>query len=405
MALDLVEEKQQSTEQAAGPARPPENGRHGMALRLTVIGVVVLGAMIYYGIHTRTAAEARLSAATAEAAIPVVDVITPGPDAPAGALVLPGNTQAFTDSPIYARTSGYLNRWYADIGARVKKGTLLAEIDVPELDQQLRQARADLATAETNLSLADITSARNQALLTTHSVSTQERDNAVHAQAAAGSAVESNRANVARLEQLQSFEKIYAPFDGVITARTTDIGALVDAGANGQKALFHLGAIRKLRVYIAVPEVYSRAATSGLTAVLTLDEYPARTFSGTLVRNASAIDASSRTLLVEVDVDNPDGLLLPGAYVQVHLRLPAATRSVTIPANALLFRAEGLRVGVVRNDRAELVAITIGRDYGNALEVVSGLQTTDAVILDPSDSLSDGTPVRVRNRQVGGSAQ
>jgi RND family efflux transporter MFP subunit len=376
-----------------------------MAFRLAAVTVLVLGSIVYYGIRTRTAAQARLVAATAEAAVPVVEVTNPAPDAPATELVLPGNTQAFTESPIYARTSGYLSRWHADIGARVKKGALLAEIDAPELDQQLRQTRADLATAEANLSLADITSARNQALLVTHSVSTQERDNAVHAQAAARSAVESNRANVARLEQLQSFEKIYAPFDGVITARTTDVGALVDAGASSQKELFHLGAIQKLRVYVAVPETSSRAATSGLKAVLTLDEYPGRPFSGTLVRNASAIDRSSRTLLVEVDVDNPDGLLLPGAYVQVHLRLPAASRSVTIPANALLFRSEGLRVGVVRDGRTDLVAISIGRDYGNTLEVVSGLRTTDDVILDPSDSLSAGTLVRVRHPQTGGEAR
>lgn len=371
-------------------------------LHIAIITVLLIGSSIYYGIRTRTVAQAKLVAATAEAAVPVVDVTHPVPDAPATELVLPGNTQAFTDSPIYARTTGYLSRWHADIGARAKKGTLLAEIDAPELDQQLRQARADLATAEADLNLADITSARNQALLVTHSISTQERDNAVHAQAAAQSAVESNRANVARLEQLQSFEKIYAPFDGVITARTTDVGALVDAGAGSQKALFRLGAIHRLRVYVAVPETSSRAAASGSNAVLTLDEYPGRTFSGTLVRNASAIDASSRTLLVEVDVDNPEGLLLPGAYVQVHLRLPAASRSVTIPANTLLFRSEGLRVGVVRDGRADLVPISIGRDYGNALEVVAGLQTTDAVILDPSDSLSPGTLVRVRNRQKEG---
>jgi RND family efflux transporter MFP subunit len=371
-------------------------------LGLPVVASLALGAVIYYGIHSRAAAASRLAAATESAAITVVDVTHPKPDAPAAELVLPGNTEAFTDTPIFARTSGYLTRWYVDIGARVTQGQLLAEIETPELDQQLRQARADLSTADTLHALADITAARSQTLLATRSVSTQERDNAVHGQAASTSTVESHRANVARLEQLKSFGTIRAPFAGVITARNTDVGALVDAGAGARQGLFRLGAIHKLRVYVPVPEARSRAAATGLKVELTLDEFPGRRFAGTVARNASTIDMSSRTLLVEVDVDNPGGLLLPGAYVQVHFPLRSAATSVTIPANTLLFRAEGLRVGVVRHGHAALVPITVGRDYGGTLEVVSGLKATDAVILDPSDSLTSGAAVDVRSQTGGG---
>jgi RND family efflux transporter MFP subunit len=361
-----------------------------------------LGYGIHNGIRARTMASAELTRATDQAATPVVKTVHPTLAAPVAEIVLPGNTQAFTDSPIYARTSGYLTRWYFDIGARVKKGDLLADIETPEIDQQLQQAQAQFETAQANYDLAKTTAARWQGLLKTNSVSKQETDQAVANMSAQKAVVDSNSANVRRLQQLQSFENVYAPFDGVITARSTDIGALIDAGSSAQgKELFHLAAISTLRVFVPVPEVYSNAAHPGATATLTLDEYPGRAFRGRLVRNSSAIDPASRTLLVEVDVDNPDGLLLPGAYVSVHLKLPVIVRSVTIPANTLLFRREGLRVGVVRGGRASLVPVSIGRDYGASVEIVSGLRPSDAIILDPSDSLESGTPVRVD----GGSAQ
>jgi RND family efflux transporter MFP subunit len=310
--------------------------------------------------------------------------------------VLPGYTQAFTDTPVYARTNGYLKAWRFDIGAHVSKGDLLAEIDTPEVDQQLRQARSDLATAQANLQLAAITAKRNEELLKTRSVSTQDRDNADGTLAADKAIVQSNEGNVARLEQLQSYEKIYAPFDGIVTARNTDTGALIDAGANSpSKELFHLTANDTLRVYVAVPEPYSSAAQAGATASLTLDEFPGESFHGRLVRNANTIDLSSRTLLVEVDVDNPAGRLLPGAYTSVHLSLPSTVQSVTAPANTLLFRKEGLRSAVVRNGHAQLVPVTIGRDYGEKVEILSGLRPTDEVIVDPSDSLISGTVVRI----------
>jgi RND family efflux transporter MFP subunit len=238
------------------------------------------------------------------------------------------------------------------------------------------------------------------------SVSQQETDQAVSNLSAVKATAESSAANMRRLEQLQSFEKIYAPFDGIITARNTDIGALIDAGANTQpKELFHITAIRTLRVYVSIPEVYSRAARPGAPATLTLDEFPGQTFHGTLVRNANSIDIASRTLLVEVDVDNPTGQLLPGAYVFVHLKLPDETHSVTIPSNTLIFRKEGLQVGLVRSGKAELVPVKIGHDYGNAVEIVSGLQPTDAVIVDPSDSLVAGLPVRLSGKPTGGAGR
>jgi RND family efflux transporter MFP subunit len=367
-----------------------------------IAAAVILGVVIYTGIHQRAQAESRLGTATERAAIAAVTVIQPKGGAAAQEVVLPGTTQAFNDTPIYARTNGYLKRWYVDIGAHVEQGQLLAEIDTPEIDQQLDQARADLKTAQANEQLAVITATRWQNLLKTNSVSKQETDQAVSDLSAKQATVDSMTANVHRLEQLQSFEKIYAPFTGVITARHTDIGALIDAGASTTpRELFHMAAVNKLRVYVEVPEVDSRAAQNGAKATLTLDEFPGQTFTGTIVRNSDSIDLASRTLNVEVDIDNPGDRIKTGAYVFVHLRVPegsstsTATQSVVIPANTLLFRSEGLRVGVVRNNRAELVPITIGRDYGSTVEVIAGLKPSDMVIVNPSDSLTNGSPVRV----------
>ena len=372
------------------------------------VSALVLGVLIYAGIHERAMAASNLGTVTERAAITTVNVVEPKSGAALEEIVLPGNTQAFSDTPIYARTNGYLKRWYVDIGAHVKQGQLLAEIETPEIDQQLEQARADLQTAEANEQLAQITATRWQNLLKTDSVSKQETDQAVKDLSAKQATVESMTANVHRLEQLQSFERIYAPFSGVITARNTDIGALINAGAGGMpQELFHMAAVNRLRIYVAVPEVDSEAAQNGARAALSLDEYPGETFQGTIVRNSDAIDLNSRTLNVEVDIDNRDGRIRPGAYVFVHLKIPekstGATASLTIPANTLLFRSEGLRVGVVRGDRAELVPITIGRDYGSTVEVISGLKPTDQVIVNPSDSLTTGTPVRVNAPKAGSS--
>ena len=378
--------------------RPP---RGVVIIILGVIALLAIG--IYFGLRGRTLAEAALAVDTEETAVQIVKVIQPQPDAPDQSLVLPGQTTAFTDTPIYARTNGYLKHWYFDIGAHVRKGDLLAQIETPEVDQQLRQARADLATAEANTKLAKITARRTANLLRSQSVSTQERDNAAGAYAADQAIVASRQADVARLEQLQSYEKVYAPFDGVITARNTDVGDLINAGAGTPSTeLFHMEAIKTLRIYVAVPELYSPSIHGGEKPTVTLEEYPNQDFQGTLVRTSNAINRATRTLLVEVDVDNADDKLLPGAYTWVHFKLPGRQETVTIPANTLLFRSEGLRVGVVRKGKAELVPIKIGRDYGDRVEVMSGLDHTDQVIVNPSDSLISGTPVRVSSSKPAG---
>ena len=358
-------------------------------------GAVVLAIVttVVFGIRERAATtEGLVQSAHATAAAPV-SVIYPKPGGKADELVLPANIQAYIDSPIYARTHGYLKRWYFDIGAHVQQGQLLAEIETPEVDQQLEQARADLKSVQAASALAQTTATRWQSLLQKHAVSKQETDQAVSDLASKQAMVDASAANVRRLEQLQSFEKVYAPFDGVITARQTDVGALIDAGSS-PKELFHLAAISKLRVYVPVPEVSAAAVRSGERVAITSDQFPNQTFYGTVVRDSSAIDPASRTLNVEVDVDNPTGQLLPGSYAFVHIRTPAAG-GLEIPATTLLFRAQGLQVGVVRNGRAELVPIVIGRDLGATVEVTAGLRRSDAVILSPSDSLIDGTPVQV----------
>jgi len=379
------------------------------APRLSRLGLIVLAVAavavafgVYRGIHGRLAAEAALARVTAAAAVPTVNTVHPEAGAPDQEIKLPGNVRAFMDTPIYARASGYLRRWYFDIGAHVKRGDLLAEIESPEVDEQLRQARADLATAEANLTVADGTWKRNETLYKGNWVSGQVRDTSEGAYIAAKTIVASKEADVNRLARLQSYEQVFAPFDGVITARNTDVGALIAASAAGRE-LFHLSASDKVRVFTAVPETYTRAVRQGAAARVTLDEYPGVSFPGTVVRSTGAIDPVSRTLTVEVDVDNRDGRLLPGAYAFVHLPLAAggAGASVTVPAEAVIFRKEGLSVAVVKDGRAHLVPITVGRDYGTKLEVVSGLTPEDAVILDPSDSLTEGTPVRAQEPEPG----
>jgi RND family efflux transporter MFP subunit len=395
---DIVEER-------AARTVAPAKQRPRTPLLVAVILIALLGGGIYAGIHYRATAESDLAIETSEAAVPVVNVALPEGGAPDQELRLPGQTMAFSDAPIYARANGYLKRWMSDIGAHVKKGDLLAQIETPELDQQLRQARADLATAQANARLSGITAQRTANLLKSQSVSTQERDNAAGANTANQAIVSSREADVARLEELQSYENVYAPFDGVITARNTDVGNLINAGAGTPTTeLFHMTAIQTLRIYVAVPEIYFPAMHVGATPTITLDEYPGQVFHGSLVRTNNAISPTSRTLLVEVDVDNADGKLLPGAYVFVHFTLPGQAQSVTIPTNTLLFRSEGLRVGVVRDGKAELVPITIGRDYGDRVEVLSGLNATDQVILNPSDSLVDGTAVRLAAGKPDGAA-
>jgi RND family efflux transporter MFP subunit len=386
-----------------GHGKPPLESPGGMRTIGILLGLVLLGAIVY-GLHTRASHEKQLARVTAEAESLPVNVVHPKVGSSSEDLVLPGNVQAFIETPIYSRTNGYLKKWYFDIGAHIRKGQLLAEIETPEVDQQLLQSRAELDRMEANMELAGVTSTRWQSLLAKHAVSQQEADQARSNYIAAQAAVDAPKANVRRLEQLQSYERIVAPFDGVITARNTDIGDLINAGSGSTnpRELFHLASVGKLRVYVAVPEVYSDSIHDGDSAYLSQDSNPGVKVPGRIVRNANAIDRSTRTLNVEVDIDNEKGTLLPGAYVFVHFHLPAGVRTVTIPSNTLLFRAEGLRVGVVRNNRVQLVPITIGQDYGNAVEVTSGLLPEDQVILDPPDSLTSGTPVRIEQAAARG---
>ncbi len=391
-----VEEGTITTTEAPSENQRKSSGSNWRSLLIMLaLPVVVLSYFIFAGLTARAKANSALQRETLANSVQTVAVVHPLITSGAEEVVLPGNMQAFIDTPIWARASGYLKAWYVDIGARVKQGQLLAEIEAPEVDQQLQQAREQLNTDEANLKLAQITSERYMNLFKTDSVAKQDVDNAVQAAAANTATVKSAEANVARLEQTVGYEKVYAPFDGVITARNIDVGALVDAGANTPgKELFHLASNSTLRVYANVPEVYSRAAKPGVSGYVTLTEFPGRQFHGTVVRNAEAIDTASRTLLVEVDVKNSTGELLPGSYVSVHLKLPSKVPAVTVPSNTLLFRSEGLRVAVVRNGRTDLIPVVLGRDFGDKVEIVSGLRPADSVIANPSDSILSGEQVR-----------
>jgi multidrug efflux pump subunit AcrA (membrane-fusion protein) len=396
----------------ATPPPPAVSKKLVVAFLLCALLLAVILAI--FGILPRIHAEKKLVQDTNESAIPQVLVIQPKAGAPTQEIVLPGNMQAYEDAPIYSRTDGYLKKWYVDIGGHVKKGQLLAEIESPEVDQQLLQGRADLSTAQANLQLSQTTSARFTDLLKSDAVSQQDTDNAVSDTKAKQTMVKSAQANVSRLEQLQSFEKITAPFDGVITARNTDTGQLINSGnastgtstglgnsaagssTGNSRELFHIAAINTLRVFINVPQIYSNDAKPSTIADLTLDQFPGRKFSGKLVRNANAIDLATRTLLVEVDVKNNTGELLPGSYAAVHLKLNSSRPTLLLPVSALVFRTQGLQVATLgENNRAHLTSITMGRDFGTQVEVVSGLAPNQKVIDSPPDSLVEGEEVRV----------
>ena len=368
---------------------------HRLALRVTLLVLMGLGALAAWGIATRTRALAEVARQTDELAITKVAVVKATLGAGQQELALPGTVQPFADAPILARTNGYVKKWYVDLGARVTAGQLLAEIDTPEVDQELAQSRADVATADANLRLAQLTAERYDELMTTDSASRQDYDNAKGNYEARKAAAESARFNVKRLEQLTDFKQIRAPFDGVITARGVDAGALVGTGA-GAKELFHLASTSRLRVFINVPQQYTPATKTGLAAYLTLPELPGKRFEGKVVRTSQSIEASSRTLLVEIDVDNRTGELLPGSYVQAHFLLSESRRTVRLPANALLFRADGAQVATVDHDnRVHLQSVSIQRDLGVELELASGLTGEEQVVVNPPDSIADGQQVRV----------
>ncbi len=364
-------------------------------LFVVVIGLVVVGAVTLF---QRRAQYQALAKETETLAIPTVAVIHPMTESAQEDLVLPGTMQAYVESPIYARTNGYLKKWYRDIGSRVRQGELLADIDTPEVDQQLSQARADLNTAKANAHLSEITATRFTELIKTDGVSKQEVDNANGDLEAKRAIVQSSEANVRRLEELESFRHIYAPFSGFITRRNVDVGTLINAGNGGSsQQLFFLAQTDPIRVYVSMPETYAPSIHAGLGAFLELTQYPGQRFEGKVVRTAEAIDTGTRTLLTEVDVPNHNGALLPGGYAQVHVQVKITGARLEVPVNALLFRSEGLRAVVVdANHKTHLKPLTIGRDYGITLEVLQGLDANDWIVLNPADSLDEGQEVHTK---------
>jgi RND family efflux transporter MFP subunit len=372
-----------------------KKGSFFLVFLIIVIALVVFGAFVLF--QRRSQFEA-LAKDTETQAIPTVAVIHPTAEGAGEDLVLPGTLQAYMESPIYARTNGYLVKWYHDIGSRVNKGDLLADIETPEVDQQLLQARADLGTAQANEHLSQITEARYSELLKTDGVSKQEVDNATGDLAAKRAIVQSSEANVRRLEELKSFQKVLAPFSGVITQRNVDNGTLINAGNGGtSQQLFFLAQTDPLRLYVNVPEAFAPSIHKGLGAYIELAQYPGEKFQGQVVRTAEAIDLATRTLLTEVDVPNKAGLLLPGGYAQVHLQIHIKNDRLQVPVNSLLFRSEGLRAVVIDSDhKVRLQALGIGRDYGTSLEVLTGLKPDDWIVLNPPDSIDNGMQVNVK---------
>jgi RND family efflux transporter MFP subunit len=387
--------------QIGGRALPSNDGgtrkRSRKPWLVLAIAVIAVAGLLMSGIWSRVKARNALNTETAQAAVPAVSVVSPKQTAPTDEIILPGNVQPFINSPIYSRTNGYLRKWYFDIGAHVKQGQLLALIETPEVDQQLQQARSQLLTAQANLELAAITKTRYLGLLKSNAVSQQDADNAVGTYNANKAIVEADKAAVEQYSALVSFEKIYAPFDGVITARNTDIGDLINSGSGGgvKTDLFHIVQPGVLRVYVNVPEEYSQGIKVGMTADLNLTEFPGRKFQGKLVRTANDINVTTRTLLIEIDVDNPTGTLLTGSYAEVHLAVPTQASTFLIPVNTLIFRSEGLHVATVKDGKVVLAAVTPGHDFGNQIEIVAGIKARDQIIVNPPDSIVAGQAVKI----------
>jgi len=375
------------------PAAPISAARLRQFLWIAVALAVVLA---LWGIVSRVSARYALSRQIAVATTAAVVTVKPTVAAGSEALVLPGSVQANYEAPIYARTNGYLRAWYTAIGTPVKKGQLLAEIETPEVDQQLGQARADLATAEANYELAKATDVRWQRLLATQLVSKQDADERAGDAAAKKAVVRSAAANVARLREMESFKRVLAPFDGVVTQRNTDIGALINAGQSPGAALFHVADTHRLRINVSVPQPYASSIQPGMSADLVFAEHADKRYPATVAFTAQALDPASRTLQVELQVENPRHELFPGAYAEVHFNLAAAAPTLRLPANALLFRAQGLLVAAVGGDhRVRLKRITQGRDFGSSIEVLGGVDPADDIVLNPPDSIADGALVRV----------
>ena len=393
-------EQHHAPEITAPPKLPPAAPRKALWIIGGLLLVLIAGAII--AMLVRTHDTHVLANETERESVPTVAVVHPTAEKPDEELVLPGTLQAFEESPIYSRTNGYLLRWYKDIGSRVTKGELLADIDTPEVDQELMQARATRQQVVAQMDLAKINSDRYVSLRKTDSVSQQEADQQSSGYEQAKANLAASDANVRRLEELESFKHVYAPFSGVLTRRNVDPGALINAGGGG-KELFDLARVDPLRVYISVPQTYSPAIKNGLEAWVTLQEFPGQKFKGTVARTAESIDLTTRTLLTEVDVPNKDGHLLPGSFGEVHFKVGTNAQKVTVPVNTVLFRQEGTRVAVVGSDnKVQLRPITIGRDYGSTLEIVGGVGVEDRIVINPADSLEEGQPVNVAPEQQGG---
>src|SRR5260370_30698669 len=380
------------SQNAANPRKSPR--RRWVALAIVSLAVA---AVLGYGMWTRVRASKKLGAETSQLAVNKVSVVSAKQTAAGQEIMLDGNVQALISSAIYARTNGYLKNWYVDIGARVKQGQLLAVIDAPEVDQQLAQSLSNLNTAKANLALAEITKNRYEGLIKTNAVAQQDVDNAVGSYKANQAIVAADEANVKQLQALQSCQRIYAPFDGVVTARNTDIGDLIDSGSAGsvKTDMFHIAEPGPLRVYVNVTEEYSQGVKVGMIANLALAEFPGRTFQGKLVRSADAINVTTRTLLIEVDVQNPTGTLLTGSYAEVHVQVPTQASTYLIPVNTLLFRSEGFHSALVRDGKAEISAVTPGHDFGDQIEIVAGLKANDQIIVNPPDSIVSGQQVQL----------
>jgi RND family efflux transporter MFP subunit len=397
-----LQEISKYTEEPGGPRKGP-----GALLRWFLILFIIFLVLGIYAVSQRMSEHKALAQQTEQMAVPFVSVIHATPIDADSEMVLPGSLKPNVESPIYARTNGYLKKWYRDIGSHVEKGEILADIDTPEIDQQLAQARADLVTSQANLSLSTLTATRYQDLIKSDSVSRQDLDNANGDLAAKRAMVQSAEANVKRLEEMESFKHVYAPFTGIITQRNVDPGTLINAGNGGTatKEMFDLAQIDPMRVYVAVPQAYSPSIRQGLKACLTLTELARRNFCGQVVRTANSIDPNTRTLLTEVDVPNASGTLLPGAYAEVHFDVKVTGQRLSLPINALLFRPDGTMAAVVGPDgRIHLKKLTIGRDFGNSLEVLQGIDPADRIVVNPPDALEEGEQVNLAPQDAAGAA-
>lgn len=372
---------------------PP--GRRPRPVRYLVLAAIVLAGLAAWGILDRNRSDADLARWTDEQAVPTVDLVSPGRATEDQHLILPADIQAFYTAPIHSRVNGYVKMWYFDIGARVKAGQVLAKIDTPDLDQQYEQAKGELAKAQADYDLAVVTAKRWQSLRTSQAVSQQAADEKTSDAQARKAQVTASQANLDRVKAMEGFKDIVAPFDGIVTARRIDVGALVSATNTNPKALFDVSSVEKVRVYAQVPQVDAAAMHKGLKVALTLPQYPGRTFEGALDTTADAISDTSRALLVEAIFDNKDGKLSPGAYATARFDLPLDPHKLVIPSSAMIFRNQAPQVAVVSNDKVTLKTISILVDTGPQIELGSGLAPTDKIVLSPSDSIATGDTVRI----------